>query len=335
MASTYSVETLQLLNELGARPIAYHPAFARAWGVKAAILLGQLIYWHGKQANQDGWIRKTVAEIDEETALSEYEQETARGVLVKAGAVQYRRMGVPAMPHYRINHDAILDALTRTEKRKDTEQDGAKATNQLGENHLSSLVVCRGNLIGENHLSVQEITTENTAEITSEKQQSARAFDADAAARAAGIHNQKAPRQSRKVQPPAQPTITHEQLSHFAVVAHREIMGVLLDAFCVSQIIAKVGDETAWRECLTDWRLHAGWKRDNIAGQLDRYASWGAVKAQARNTPLRHPEPVQGALTGAAKIAQETFERQQRGMAMAREYLERNAEGGNGNFWAN
>jgi hypothetical protein len=294
--------------------------------VKAAILLGQLIYWHGKQANPDGWIRKTVSEIDEETALSENEQETARRVLIAAGAVEFKRMGVPAMPYYRINHDAILDALTL----KSAEQDSAKQPNQLGENHLSSQDVYRGNLIGGNQLSVQETTAESTTETTTgEEGAGAPPPDFDALTRAAGIHNQKPPRKRKSVQAPAQASITPDMLSHFAVSAHREIMGVLLDAFCMTQIIGKVSDEARWREVLTDWRLHPTWKRDNIAGQLDRYLNFDAAPKGA--PALR--EAASSQLTGAARIAQETFDRQQRGMAMAREYMEQG--GGHGDFWAN
>jgi hypothetical protein len=329
---TYSNETLQMLNALGARPIAYHPAFARAWGVKAAILLGQLIYWHGKQSNTDGWIRKTVAEIDEETALSEKEQETARRVLIAEGALEYARFGVPAMPHYRINHAEIVAALTS----KSAQQDRTEVPNQLGQNGLSSQAVSKGNLIGQNGLSVQEITTKNTSEITSEDAEGAPnagnngKLDLDALAREKGIHNQRAPRKRKSAAPPAQTAITQEMLSHFAVSAHREIISVLLDAFCAEQIIGRVTDEARWREVLTDWRLHPAWKRDNIAGQLDRYDNWPAIKAQAQGAPpLKHPQP-QVALTGAAKVAQETFDRQQRGMARALEYLN-NREVANGN----
>lgn len=148
-------------------------------------------------------------------------------------------------------------------------------------------------------------------------------FDADAAARAAGIDKQPPPpRKSKKVEPPKAPTITTEQLQHFAVSAHREIVGVLLDAFCVQQIISRVTDETSWRECLTDWRLHTNWRTDNIAGQLDRYARWAEIKAQSASAPpLKRPEPINGApagtLTGAAKIAQETYERQMGGIQSA------------------
>lgn len=149
------------------------------------------------------------------------------------------------------------------------------------------------------------------------------AIDHDAAARAAGIDKQPPPpRKSKKVEPPKAPTITTEQLQHFAVSAHREIVGVLLDAFCVQQIISRVTDETSWRECLTDWRLHTNWRTDNIAGQLDRYARWAEIKAQSASAPpLKRPEPINGApagtLTGAAKIAQETYERQMGGIQSA------------------
>ncbi len=59
-----------------------------------------------------------------------------------------------------------------------------------------------------------------------------------------------------------------------------------------------------------------------IAGQLDRYARWAEIKAQSASAPpLKRPEPINGApagtLTGAAKIAQETYERQMGGIQSA------------------
>lgn len=172
--STYSAETLALLATLGARPIAYHVTFARVWGVKAAILLGQLIYWHGKQADPDGWILKTAGEMEEETALSEREQETARGSLLKAGAIEYSRRGLPAMPHYRLIFAEIargvLDYQDRTKRpnKETAEQDSAKGANQLGQNVLTSEDGIEGVLIGQNVLTDTEITTEITSKITAE-----------------------------------------------------------------------------------------------------------------------------------------------------------------------
>ncbi len=94
-----------------------------------------------------------------------------------------------------------------------------------------------------------------------------------------------APRKRKSKKPPApEPDpITAELLSHFAVNAHREIMGVLLDAFAMRQIIAAVpapADEPKWRAFLTDWRLHLKWQRDNIAAQLDRWRQWDAIQAK-------------------------------------------------------
>jgi len=132
----------------------------------------------------------------------------------------------------------------------------------------------------------------------------------------------------RKSAPPSEPhPITDAMLNHFAVKAHREIMGVLLDAFCMEQIIAKATDETTWREFLTDWRLHPNWNRDNIAAQLDRYSRWSEIKTKtappSKSTPPAANNDAGGALSGAAKIAKETFDRQQSGYAQALEFLNR------------
>jgi hypothetical protein len=53
-----------------------------------------LIYWTGKQADPNGWIYKTAADIEEETGLSYYEQQTARKQLLKLKFIeeQYKRL---------------------------------------------------------------------------------------------------------------------------------------------------------------------------------------------------------------------------------------------------
>lgn len=72
------------IQDIG-RPIAYYPALARLLGVKAAIFLGQLIYWTGREASSDGWIFKTTSDIEEETGLSRKEQSHARKRLKELG----------------------------------------------------------------------------------------------------------------------------------------------------------------------------------------------------------------------------------------------------------
>jgi len=43
------------------QPITYYPALAKALeSIPAAIFLAQLIYWTGKQADEGGWIYKTI-----------------------------------------------------------------------------------------------------------------------------------------------------------------------------------------------------------------------------------------------------------------------------------
>ena len=69
------------------RPIAYHPRLAKPLGsVNAAILFGQLVYWHDKTNNPLG-VYKTALEIEEETGLSIKEQETARKKLKERGVL--------------------------------------------------------------------------------------------------------------------------------------------------------------------------------------------------------------------------------------------------------
>lgn len=150
--ATYSEETKMLIQILSSSPLAYHPLLAKIFGgVKCGVMLSQLLYWHGKQANKEGWILKTVAEFAEETALTEREQETARASLIETGAISYKRMGVPAMPHYRVNHAAMIDYAL---KNKD---------DQLGQNALSSQYGSNGDLLAQNVLTNN---TENTQKTT-------------------------------------------------------------------------------------------------------------------------------------------------------------------------
>lgn len=94
------------------RPIAFHPALARALGsINSAVFVGQLLYWTGKQEDPDGWIYKTQAEIEEETTLTRYEQEGARRVALSLGVLFEERRGIPAKMYYRVSVEAIYGLL--------------------------------------------------------------------------------------------------------------------------------------------------------------------------------------------------------------------------------
>ncbi len=84
----------EFISDVG-RPVAYYPGLKKITkSTTATILLCQLIYWTGKQADPEGWIYKTSADLEEETGLTYDEQKTARTQLVKLGFIEevYRRL---------------------------------------------------------------------------------------------------------------------------------------------------------------------------------------------------------------------------------------------------
>ena len=168
---------------LGERPIAYDAPLARALGsATAAIFLSQLIYWTPKTKSSDGWIWKTREEIYEETALTRYEQEGARKVLVKAGVIEEKLRGVPAKMHFRVDLNRVIEVLGRNAaepgdpnrgKRKTSHQveEATRATNRLvevpptswGKNpQLDGEIT--PNQKGEIPPTIAETTTKTTAE---------------------------------------------------------------------------------------------------------------------------------------------------------------------------
>ena len=101
-----------VMNLLADRPIAYHPDIARvAGGVKAGIFLSQLLYWSDKGKRGDGYIWKTQEELEDETALTRREQESARKILKSKGLIDEKLQGIPAKLYYKINTDILYDLL--------------------------------------------------------------------------------------------------------------------------------------------------------------------------------------------------------------------------------
>ncbi len=103
-----------LLDMLQCRPVAYYPRLAHVCGgVKAAVLLSQLLYWTGDQTviNRHGWIYKSVQDMQEETGLTKVEQKNARQDLMAKGVLECVLRGVPRIWHYRINMDRLAELL--------------------------------------------------------------------------------------------------------------------------------------------------------------------------------------------------------------------------------
>jgi hypothetical protein len=79
--------------------------------VHAALFLSQLKYWTPRGKNPNGWIYKTQVQWEDETGLTQAEQQTARKLLVKLGFLEEKLRGVPARLHYRIKMDCLAGAL--------------------------------------------------------------------------------------------------------------------------------------------------------------------------------------------------------------------------------
>ena len=145
----------ETLEGLG-RQVQYFPELARCLGdVKAAIFLGQLLYWWSKRSG-DG-IYKTAEEWEEETGLSEKEQRRAREILKRFQILtdEYRRL--EHRMHYFLNEemlDKVWNEFSRTDKRDVPEL----TTGQFGKDPNGSSSI--------NTKLQQEITTLDTSEPT-------------------------------------------------------------------------------------------------------------------------------------------------------------------------
>jgi hypothetical protein len=97
----------EVLTDIG-RPIAYYPGLRKITGsTNATIFICQLIYWHGKQADKDGWIFKDSAEIEEETGLSYDEQFTARKRLLARNLIAERNDRLDHKMYFKIKFDDL------------------------------------------------------------------------------------------------------------------------------------------------------------------------------------------------------------------------------------
>jgi hypothetical protein len=119
------VKLIDLLPDAG-RPVAYYPSLRSLTGsTTATLLLCQLIYWHGKQADKDGWIFKrsrVVADdpegrldpsnqsIEYETGLTYKEQIRARRMLRQRGLLQERSNRVEHEVRFRVNFERLRAA---------------------------------------------------------------------------------------------------------------------------------------------------------------------------------------------------------------------------------
>lgn len=90
------------------RPVAYYPDLRLITGsTTATILLCQFIYWRGKESDPDGWLYKSIEDIEEETGLSKNEQKTARNKLKTAKLLEEYYARLDHQLWFRVDLDRI------------------------------------------------------------------------------------------------------------------------------------------------------------------------------------------------------------------------------------
>ncbi len=84
---------LEILEQLGPW-VSYPPRLAECLGgVKEAIFMTHILWW--KKHSEDGWVFRTRDDIERETGLSRWEQETARRNLRQLGVLREEYRGIP------------------------------------------------------------------------------------------------------------------------------------------------------------------------------------------------------------------------------------------------
>lgn len=111
------------LAPISQRYILYYPALQQLTGsANAALMLSQMIYWTRKflvdRPERGGWFWHTAQDWQQCTGLTRHEQDHARACLLKTGCVQERLMGTPARMHYRVDLDALGQAIARLAHRE-------------------------------------------------------------------------------------------------------------------------------------------------------------------------------------------------------------------------
>lgn len=130
------------------KPVLYIGGLGQLFGLQAGLLLGQLLFWHGKGKRKDGFIFKTAEEFRAELGMSRANQETAIRTLVGLGVLEYKLAQVPATRHFKLNLAKLHELLPRL-----------KETNNLHYPNPSSYYV-------ENDETITKITRENTTKST-------------------------------------------------------------------------------------------------------------------------------------------------------------------------
>ena len=102
----------------GSRRVAIYRCLIDITGsLKAAAMLSQLIYWtrvSKEVAERDGWIFKSIAQMEAETGLTVREQRTCKIRLLDTNLIQTCRKGVGAALAIKVNLDTMAEMIAKS-----------------------------------------------------------------------------------------------------------------------------------------------------------------------------------------------------------------------------
>lgn len=102
----------------GSRRVAIYRCLIDITGsLKAAAMLSQLIYWtrvSKEVVERDGWIFKSIAQMEAETGLTVREQRTCKNNLIDANLIQTCRKGVGAALAIKVNLDTVAEMIAKS-----------------------------------------------------------------------------------------------------------------------------------------------------------------------------------------------------------------------------
>jgi len=160
------------------RPIAFHRCFATLAGsLTAGVMLSQALYWTRVQLRthpeSDGWFWKTQEEWEEETAVTRYEQDTARKRLRDHPGQFWHeaRRGLPAKLYFHVDLQKLEQALLQLPRPAPLPTKKPQQNPQTAEKPETSIRPTgdlasgkTGDQIPEIPPTITETTTETTAE---------------------------------------------------------------------------------------------------------------------------------------------------------------------------
>lgn len=96
----------------------FNKDLAKLLGLKEAIFLAELCseydFWARKGELKDGFFYSTVENIQENTTLSEYQQNSILNKLMSLNIVERKLIGMPAKRYFRLNEEKIMDIFYET-----------------------------------------------------------------------------------------------------------------------------------------------------------------------------------------------------------------------------